>query len=168
MCSFSGATCTSRDVTMQISFLTRKSALIYRRDLRQRVASLTLNCNGVLAIRAYEPFTGAASLSIQYGESVNMANVVAMALNRCIICDANCKYGDWESKCNSCTCYTNNHCACSRAAINDLAFDPTRSGLPCDAKQLWDLCRYSNGCTCEAKINSCMYDAKCNDFTCAL
>ena len=50
MCSFSGATCTSRDVTMQITFLTRKSALIYRRDLRQRVASLTLNCNGVLAI----------------------------------------------------------------------------------------------------------------------
>ena len=55
MCSFSGATCTSRDVTMQITFLTRKSALIYRRDLRQRVASLTLNCNGVLAIRAYRP-----------------------------------------------------------------------------------------------------------------
>ena len=53
MCSFSGATYTSRDVTMQITFLTRKSALIYRRDLRQRVASLTLNCNGVLAIRAY-------------------------------------------------------------------------------------------------------------------
>ena len=53
MCSFSGATCTSRDVTMQITFLTRKSALIYRRDLRQRVASLTFNCNGVLAIRAY-------------------------------------------------------------------------------------------------------------------
>ena len=50
MCSFSGATCTSSDVTMQITFLTRKSALIYRRDLRQRVASLTLNCNGVLAI----------------------------------------------------------------------------------------------------------------------
>ena len=41
-------------VTMQITFLTRKSALIYRRDLRQRVASLTLNCNGVLAIRAYK------------------------------------------------------------------------------------------------------------------
>ena len=38
---------------MQITFLTRKSAMIYRRDLRQRVASLTLNCNGVLAIRAY-------------------------------------------------------------------------------------------------------------------
>ena len=53
MCSFSGATCTSRDVTMQTTFLTRKSALIYRRDVRQRVASLTLNCNGVLAIRAY-------------------------------------------------------------------------------------------------------------------
>ena len=37
-------------VTMQITFLTRKSALIYR---RQRVASLTLNCNGDFAIRAY-------------------------------------------------------------------------------------------------------------------
>ena len=31
-------------VTMQITFLTRKCALIYRRGLRQRVASLTLNC----------------------------------------------------------------------------------------------------------------------------
>ena len=40
-------------VTMQITFLTRKSALIYRRGLRQRVASLTLDCNGVLAIKAY-------------------------------------------------------------------------------------------------------------------
>ena len=39
-------------VTMQITFLTRKSALIYRRGLRQRVASLTLNCNGDFAIRA--------------------------------------------------------------------------------------------------------------------
>ena len=40
-------------VTMQITFLTRKSALIYRRGLRQRVASLILNCNGDFAIRAY-------------------------------------------------------------------------------------------------------------------
>ena len=40
-------------VAMQITFLTRKSALIYRRGLRQRVASLTLNCNGDFAIRAY-------------------------------------------------------------------------------------------------------------------
>ena len=43
-------------VTMQITFLTRKSALIYRRGLRQRVASLTLNCNGDFAIRAYTTF----------------------------------------------------------------------------------------------------------------
>ena len=40
-------------VTMQITFLTRKSALIYRRGLRQRVASLTINGNGESAIRAY-------------------------------------------------------------------------------------------------------------------
>ena len=40
-------------VTMHITFLTRKSALIYRWGLRQRVASLTLDCNGVFAIRAY-------------------------------------------------------------------------------------------------------------------
>ena len=40
-------------VTMQVTFLTRKSALIYRRGLRQRVASLTLDCNGVFAIKAY-------------------------------------------------------------------------------------------------------------------
>ena len=57
MCSFSGEMCTSRVrrvyVTMQITFLTRKSALIYRRGLRQRVASLTLNGNGESAIRAY-------------------------------------------------------------------------------------------------------------------
>ena len=50
-------------VTMHITFLTRKSALIYRRGLRQRVASLTLDCNGVFAIRAYRrtgqhPFGG--------------------------------------------------------------------------------------------------------------
>ena len=38
---------------MQITFLARKSALIYRRGLRQRVASLTIDCNGVSAIRAY-------------------------------------------------------------------------------------------------------------------
>ena len=38
---------------MQITFLARTSALIYRRGLRQRVASLTLNCNGDFAIRAY-------------------------------------------------------------------------------------------------------------------
>ena len=40
-------------VTMQITFLARKSALIYRRGLRQRVASLIIDCNGVFAIRAY-------------------------------------------------------------------------------------------------------------------
>ena len=39
--------------TMNITFLTRKSALIYRQGLSQRVASLTLYCNGVFAIRAY-------------------------------------------------------------------------------------------------------------------
>ena len=43
-------------VTMQITFLARKSALIYRRGLRQRVASLTIDCNGVSAIRAYCKF----------------------------------------------------------------------------------------------------------------
>ena len=42
-------------VTMHITFLARKSALIYRRGLRQRVASLTIDCNGVGAIRAYRP-----------------------------------------------------------------------------------------------------------------
>ena len=41
------------NVTMHVTFLTRISALIYRRGLRQRVASLTLDCNGVFAIRAY-------------------------------------------------------------------------------------------------------------------
>ena len=40
-------------VTMQITVLARKSALINR--LRQRVASLTLDCNGVFAIKAYCP-----------------------------------------------------------------------------------------------------------------
>ena len=46
-------------VTMQITFLTRKSALIYR---RQRVASLTLNCNGDFAIRAYCYFFSAPAV----------------------------------------------------------------------------------------------------------
>ena len=41
-------------VTMHVTFLTRISALIYRRGLHQRVASLTLDCNGVFAIRAYD------------------------------------------------------------------------------------------------------------------
>ena len=41
-------TCTS-----QCTLRTRKSALIYRRGLRQRVASLTLDCNVVFAIKAY-------------------------------------------------------------------------------------------------------------------
>ena len=39
-------------VSMQIVFLMRKSALIYRRSLRQRVASLTLDGNGVFSIEA--------------------------------------------------------------------------------------------------------------------
>ena len=43
---------------MQITFLARKSALIYRRGLRQRVASLTIDCNGVFAISAYRLHIG--------------------------------------------------------------------------------------------------------------
>ena len=39
-------------VTMQITFLTNKSALNYTTVIRQRVASLTLDCNGVFAINA--------------------------------------------------------------------------------------------------------------------
>ena len=50
-------------VTMQITFLTRKSTLIYRRGLRQRVASLTLNCNGDFAIRAYSGSVHVAGLA---------------------------------------------------------------------------------------------------------
>ena len=57
-------------VTMQITFLTRKSALIYRRGLRQRVASLTLNCNGDFAIRAYGD-TGNASTYPRFSENCN-------------------------------------------------------------------------------------------------
>ena len=38
---------------MQVTFLSRKSALIYRRGLRQRVASHILDCNGVFVIKAY-------------------------------------------------------------------------------------------------------------------
>ena len=40
-------------VTMQITYRTRKSTLIYRWGLRQRVASLTLYCNGIFVIKAY-------------------------------------------------------------------------------------------------------------------
>ena len=55
-------------VTMQIMFLTRKSALIYRRGLRQRVASLTLDCNGDFAIRAYGTFAKVWKNKIFFGE----------------------------------------------------------------------------------------------------
>ena len=41
-------------VTMPITFLTRKSALVYTTVICQRVASLTLDCNGVFAIKAYK------------------------------------------------------------------------------------------------------------------
>ena len=54
MCSFSGAMCTSR-VRHNASYVPyAQSALIYRWGLRQRVASLTLDCNGVFAIKAYD------------------------------------------------------------------------------------------------------------------
>ena len=49
MCSFSGATCTSR-VRHNADYVPYAKI---RFDLRQRVASLTLNCNGDFAIRAY-------------------------------------------------------------------------------------------------------------------
>ena len=58
MCRFQGRRVRRVYVTMQVTFLTRKSALIYRRGLRQRVASLTLNCNGDFAIRAYDELNG--------------------------------------------------------------------------------------------------------------
>ena len=51
-------------VTMHITFLMRKSALIYRRGLRQRVTSLTFDCNGVFAIRAY------GSLLPRHGDAI--------------------------------------------------------------------------------------------------
>ena len=61
-------------VTMQITFLTRKSALIYR---RQRVASLTINCNGDFAIRAYDVCCKPISLKLFYAYSIfNGLNVV--------------------------------------------------------------------------------------------
>ena len=55
-------------ITMQVTFLTRKSALIYRL-LRQRVASLTLDCNGVFAIKAYSRCQSRASISIELRHS---------------------------------------------------------------------------------------------------
>ena len=50
MCSFSVATCTSR-VRHNADYVPYAKI---RFDLRQRVASLTLNCNGDFAIRAYK------------------------------------------------------------------------------------------------------------------
>ena len=49
MCSFSGTTCTSR-VRHNADYVPYAKI---RFDLCQRVASLTLNCNGDFAIRAY-------------------------------------------------------------------------------------------------------------------
>ena len=66
MCSFSGATCTSR-VRHNADYVPyAKSALIYRRGLRQRVASLTLNCNGDFAIRAYSENTATDVIANRY------------------------------------------------------------------------------------------------------
>ena len=53
-------------VTMQFTFLTRKPALIYRRGLRQRVASLTLDCNGVFAIKSYYHYCYYFSSIVQF------------------------------------------------------------------------------------------------------
>ena len=77
MCSFSGATCTSRDVTMQITFLTRKSALIYRRDLRQRVASLSI----AMAFWRYEPIGNCPNSNI-IGLRVLMLHCVFVDLEK--------------------------------------------------------------------------------------
>ena len=65
-------------VTMQVTFLTLKSALIYRRGLRQRVASLTLDCNGVFAIKAYDLFEMASSLE-NIGQWSEMQNVPVLS-----------------------------------------------------------------------------------------
>ena len=59
-------------VTMQITFLTRKSAFIYRRGLRQRVASLTLNCNGDFAIRAYVR----APVTFVYNKKIQISSII--------------------------------------------------------------------------------------------
>ena len=64
-------------VTMQITFLARKSALIYRRGLRQRVASLTIDCNGVFAIRAYVEY-GIAEDNLTKLSIFNPNNAVAV------------------------------------------------------------------------------------------
>ena len=50
--SFSGATCTSR-VRHNASYVPHAQT---RFDLRQRVTSLTVDCNGVFAIKAYSVF----------------------------------------------------------------------------------------------------------------
>ena len=54
MCSFSRVMRMSQCKLR--SFRSRKSGLIYRRGLRQRVASLTLDFNGVFAIKAIHNF----------------------------------------------------------------------------------------------------------------
>ena len=55
MCSFSGATCPSRvrHNADYVPYAKIRFDLWTGWGLRQRVASLTLNCNGVFAIRAY-------------------------------------------------------------------------------------------------------------------
>ena len=49
VCLFSATTCMSQ---CKITFLTRANPLL---SIRKRVASLTLDCNGVFTIKAYSP-----------------------------------------------------------------------------------------------------------------
>ena len=88
-------------VTMQITFLTRKSALIYRRGLRQRVASLTLNCNGDFAIRAYSLFKVLYLSNNMHYISNSCGGgllVLTQQLSTChrVTCDATHSGRDWK------------------------------------------------------------------------
>ena len=55
MCFFSGATCTSR-VSHNANYVPY-AQIRFDLGLRQRVASLTLDCNGVFVIKAYYVFS---------------------------------------------------------------------------------------------------------------
>ena len=69
---------------MHVTFLTRISALIYRRGLRQRVASLTLDCNGVFAIRAYS--TAIANNNfVAHNNWISLAKMSSSTNSSCVI-----------------------------------------------------------------------------------
>ena len=76
MCLFSAATCTHNAKLLSL----RANPLL---SIRQRVASLTFDCNGVFAIKAYNVTAASAGLRVPYKKNLHgVACVSAACLNK--------------------------------------------------------------------------------------